>query len=88
MRLLNQSLTFRSSIAIAALATVFYTAAAPPSFAQKSKKSDVSTYNVREKCVAKAQAEIPDSYSNEQTAVMTERTRIYAGCMRAAGLRP
>jgi hypothetical protein len=57
-------------------------------FAAKAKKAGGdSTYNIREKCVAKAQAAYPDNGLGTAT-VMTQRTGVYADCARSNGIRP
>ena len=52
---------------------------------QRSVVPSAQVHAVREKCIAKAQAEYPDSGTHE---FLQERTYSYEACMTNAGLRP
>ncbi|MGM4988139.1 hypothetical protein [Tardiphaga sp. 841_E9_N1_2] len=80
---LRAACTFALAFAIAGLSVA-------PSHAQAKKTkaaSADSTYSIREKCIAKAQAAYPDNGLGTAT-VMTQRTGIYADCARSNGIRP
>lgn len=74
-----------------AVAIAMIAMATSPGHAQQAKKgkkaSADSTYSIREKCIAKAQAAYPDTGLGTAT-VMTQRTGVYADCAKSAGIRP
>lgn len=73
---------------VMAIAAVLFGISGTPGHAAKAKKASAdSTYNVREKCIAKAQAAYPDNGLGTAT-VMTQRTGVYADCARSNGIRP
>jgi hypothetical protein len=75
-------------ICVAAVATFTLAALPGPAQAAKAKKASAdSTYSIREKCVAKAQAAYPDNGLGTMT-VMTQRTGVYADCAKSNGIRP
>lgn len=72
---------------IASIAVILSLSVAPSYAAKKSTPSTSATYDIREKCVAKAQAAYPDNGLGTQT-VMSQRTAVYASCAKQNGIRP
>jgi hypothetical protein len=83
----RRSSEIRTTI-VTTLAVFLLGISATPGFAAKAKKASAdSTYSIREKCVAKAQAAYPDTGLPSQT-LMTQRTGIYRDCAASHGIRP
>lgn len=77
----------RTVTASAAAIAILAVAVSPSQAAKAKKASNDSTYTIREKCVAKAQAAYPDNGLGTAT-VMTQRTGVYADCAKMNGIRP
>ena len=71
----------------ASIAMILALSVVPSYAAKQSTSSSSATYNIREKCIAKAQAAYPDNGQGTQT-VMSQRTAVYASCAKQNGIRP
>jgi hypothetical protein len=79
---------FTQTAAVCGAVIAMFAVTLSPSEAAKAKKASTdSTYTIRERCVAKAQAAYPDNGMGT-ASVMTQRTGIYADCAKSHGIRP